>query len=472
MKYTYLFMLCVCAFPLFAQTVTISEPITFRRDDQYELVGKMAGHVLVMRHRPNSTKVTAFNDQLKIHWEKELELFGQKPQLVALASDDEKFQLFYLCKEKGHNLLRANYYDAGAVLKDSIVVYDFGKKYFSPAIDLYFSEDENVLSAQYFERGKGLDVMVFDIENKEEKWNRFIPFEESASFDGFLQAVPENDGHVNLVFSKENRRVKKEEHHFDILRIGGEEALIERCTILMPEVLTYDVSFTYDEINKKIIGGGLFSNRNRGKASGYYYLSLNIKNPEGVVFQMHEFSEELAQKLLSDASVKKNEISNIDVREIVLRKDGGIILIAEISRRFERYIAGASRQYNQNGNRSTDYYFEDVLVVSLHPNGDMHWENILYKKQFSQDDNGVFSSFFLAKTPSSLRFLYNDAIKSSNTVSEYILDGAGNLDRNSVLSTRNQKIHLRFPDALQVNAREIIVPSERQSKLKMVRIRY
>ena len=47
------------------------------------------------------------------------------------------------------------------------------------------------------------------------------------------------------------------------------------------------------------------------------------------------------------------------------------------------------------------------------------------KKQYSQDDNAIFSSFFLFQNPRELRFLFNDDIKTENTVSEYIITGSG-----------------------------------------------
>ena len=75
-------------------------------------------------------------------------------------------------------------------------------------------------------------------------------------------------------------------------------------------------------------------------------------------------------------------------------------------------------------------------------------------------------------TPSRLRMLYNDEIKSSSTVSEYIIDPVGNIARNSLLSTDDQNVKLRFRDAVQLGNNELLVPSESNFNLSLVKITY
>ena len=86
--------------------------------------------------------------------------------------------------------------------------------------------------------------------------------------------------------------------------------------------------------------------------------------------------------------------------------------------------------------------------------------------------NEFSTQLFLIKTPSALRFLYNDEIKYENTVSEYVLKGTGEYDRNSVMNTEDQKLKLRFRHAVQIASNSIVVPSERRNKLQLVKVLY
>ena len=117
-----------------------------------------------------------------------------------------------------------------------------------------------------------------------------------------------------------------------------------------------------------------------------------------------------------------------------------------------------------------DYYHEDLILFATYADGKEHWKKILFKKQFSQDDDGIYSSYFLFKTPSRLRLIYNDEIKNANTVSEYVLDPTGDAERKSVLSTEYQNLKLRFRDAIQTGPQSIIVPSEKSWKINLVKI--
>ena len=84
-------------------------------------------------------------------------------------------------------------------------------------------------------------------------------------------------------------------------------------------------------------------------------------------------------------------------------------MIAERNRLLERAMTAASRSsYVGDDGRGyiVDYHYEDIVVISIHPDGQTHWKTILPKRQYSQDDNAIYSSFFLLKTPKSLRLLF------------------------------------------------------------------
>ena len=78
----------------------------------------------------------------------------------------------------------------------------------------------------------------------------------------------------------------------------------------------------------------------------------------------------------------------------------------------------------------------------------------------------------MAKTPTALRVIFNDEIKQENTVSEYIVAGDGHYEHSTVMNTERKELSIRFRDAVQVAAGEIIVPSERRNRLKLVKIVY
>ena len=74
------------------------------------------------------------------------------------------------------------------------------------------------------------------------------------------------------------------------------------------------------------------------------------------------------------------------------------------------------------------------------------------------------------KTPSQLRFLFNDEIVQNTTVSTYNVQPDGEYDRKAILNANFQNIKLRFVNSKQVSAREVVVPSEFRSDLRLLKI--
>ncbi|MBT8230858.1 MAG: hypothetical protein KJO50_11405, partial [Bacteroidia bacterium] len=190
-----------------------------------------------------------------------------------------------------------------------------------------------------------------------------------------------------------------------------------------------------------------------------------------------DFDLELQNEIMHGKKKKSRIFDDLEIKDIINRNDGGFLIVSEIAREFSR-----RNPYNNSYSRSTyngysrrgwiDYYNDDILISNINSENVLEWTEVLYKKQFSQDDEAVFSSFYLMKTPSRMRFIYNDEIKSSNTVSEYIMDPIGNIARNSLLTTEYQNMKLRFQDAVQLSSNSILVPSEKNYNLNLVRITY
>lgn len=77
---------------------------------------------------------------------------------------------------------------------------------------------------------------------------------------------------------------------------------------------------------------------------------------------------------------------------------------------------------------------------------------------------------FIFHTNSVLRIIFNDAISSEGTVSEYILKPGGEFIRKSILNTSYKNLNLRFKDAMEIDAQSVLVPSENNGKLNLVKI--
>ncbi len=253
---------------------------------------------------------------------------------------------------------------------------------------------------------------------------------------------------------------------------GAEDSQVKRYTVNMQNHLTYDVKFTFDNLNQSLVAGGLYGNENTATTNGLFYLNISYSNPSNHVLVFHPFETDFVNVLLEKDRSKNKGLTEAEVQEVVLRRDGGILLIGELAKEFIRG-GSSSAYYARTGTRPiVDYYYDDLFVFSFHPDGTLHWKDILHKKQYSQDDDAVYSSYFLAKTPSALRLVFNDEVKTANTVSEYVVRGNGEYDRNAVMNTDRKDLSIRFRDGIQIAANAFVAPSERRHKVKLVKVAY
>jgi hypothetical protein len=372
-----------------------------------------------------------------------------------------------------HLILKAHRYSAAANLADSITIKDFGTRLSSPNFQVAISEDKKVVLLWFVEQQNEITALSFHMGSMKLLWEKTFMPENLEFYRDFSQMIVDNNGNMHFILEKDNQKSKQKDHYLEVFQYGdatGEE--LRRYVINMQGRLTYDANFAFDHLNKRLIAGGLYSENSLSRADGFFYLNVLPYSGENAVLKFHPFEDDFVAVLLEKDKNKNKGVPEVSIQEIVLRRDGGIILIGELNKLYQRGV-GTAGMYSRTGFRSIiDYYYDDIFLISLHPDGVVHWKNILHKKQYSQDDNAAYSSYFLMKTATALRLIFNDEIKVENLVSEYVIKGDGELDRNAVMNTERKDLQLRFRDAVQISANELIVPSERRSKLKLVKVAF
>lgn len=456
-----------------AQVVSFTEEIQLRTEAGYDIIGELQGNTLLFKDRTNEFEVQAFNERMKEVWTKKIKLDKRNQRVLGIVSDNNQFTVVYRFRNKGETIIKAHRYDPGANLIDSTVVKNFGRLFFTPDFEFTLSEDESKLLIYYIDKQTLLKVISFDLTSMKLLWERNIELEQYNSIRDYVYFLTNNQGDLIYVIERDNTLSRREDHHFTAYYFRGTTGVVNRYQIPMAQKLTYDVIFKFDNINRKIVALGLFSEKNMTRALGYFSLFIPENPSLQYKLSFQNFEDEFVSNLLGKDVQENRGLQECSIQDIVLRQDGGVLLIGEMNRQFERRLASSGRVVMDSYSRFIiDYYYDDIFIYSIHPDGRDHWNEILYKKQYSQDDNAVFSSYFLFKNPTEIRFLFNDEIRPENTVSEYILNGNGTLDRRSVLNTQNLKLRLRFRDAVQVDFNEVVIPSERRNRLRLVKIEY
>jgi hypothetical protein len=456
----------LASLPLRGQEITISEELPMRSEYAYSLLGWVNGDLLLFRDKGHEYYIQAFDEELHVKWERELDLGDHRTDIIGLIGEKDQFHLIYGVHIKGDYYLYDRSYAHDVSLIDSMQIGKLESVYLTPTFQMKESEDESKIVLSYEESGT-LQIIGYDLINRKVTMTHAIKFAGSNLTRDYSDLLVSNAGDFYLTLKTEKSTQKKETLEIFCSVQGSEEVTHE--IIPMGEATIYDFYPVYDNIHQHVVLTGLYSDKNISRALGFYFIS----------YQADHFTVNLLpfdESLLADVNGKEvspsKGLSDFNVQKVALQQDGGAVIIAELNREFSRRsslpMQGNTGSYAHGG--WVDYYYEDLILFAVHPDGTEHWKEVLRKRQYSQDDDAIYSSFFLFKTPSRLRFLFNDEIKQENTVGGYEVTGTGHVERKTVFNTDYQRLKLRFKDGIQIAYNECIVPSERNGKLSLVRI--
>jgi hypothetical protein len=451
-----------------AQTLRLSDYIEVGRDLDYRLVGYYQDTLLLFRRNRSKHYLQAFDSTLQSTWKRELKLEDAYATPLLFVAHKAHISLVYYYFAKGQTWVRVARFQPDATLVMDSVLARFQNRFTLKPDQILVSEDKQRL-AVYMPTFEGhLELALADLETGQRRWQKYLRLGQDAHYRDLQDLCINNAGELFLFFDKNTSRRRKNEHyllvyHFDTL---GDYRSTEWP---LPQQQFQRLAWTYDELNQQLIAAGLYSEYGNNQAAGVFYLR---RSKTDSILHFSPFSESLMRNLTGHNKRKKIEgISNFEVRHIILRRDGGLILLTEQQVKHEYPISGAFNPSIAEVNSfQSDYLYENVLVTSLHPNGQVHWQEVLFKNQSSENDQGRFSSFFLFKTAGHLRLLYNDEIRFDANAYEYNIHALGEVQRNNLQILQNQGQLPEWRKAIQVAGRTLFCTAERGNKMRIFRL--
>lgn len=196
------------------------------------------------------------------------------------------------------------------------------------------------------------------------------------------------------------------------------------------KVVDYEVSlkgkFIKDlnfEVNDdgNIICSGFYSENGGSGIKGAFFVSIDGTTRKIKKESYKEFDEKFITQGWSDKAVnkaKKKEVKkkkaiemyNYDLRDFIVREDGGVVLLAE-----QYYMYVTSHTSTVNGRTTTTYtyhyVYNDIIVINISPEGDIEWTTKIDKHQHSTNDYGRLSSFALQVKGDMMYLVYNERAK-------------------------------------------------------------
>jgi hypothetical protein len=163
---------------------------------------------------------------------------------------------------------------------------------------------------------------------------------------------------------------------------------------------------------------GLYGDAERGNSGikGIFYFRLDFDKKEIIDEGFEKFSKDFITQDWSEREIERAnrreangksapQLFNFDIRETITLEDGSIIGMLE--QYYVRQVT--SNDYRSNMTSSTFYYYyNDLIVYKIQPNGTFEWVKNIPKSQVSVNDYGYYSSVARFATDDKLVIFFND----------------------------------------------------------------
>ncbi|WP_157976895.1 hypothetical protein [Taibaiella helva] len=221
--------------------------------------------------------------------------------------------------------------------------------------------------------------------------------------------------------------------------------------------------------------GAFFSGKKSGNMDGIVYGMYEMSKDTFSIFKKIPFDDQLRNA--TDDRNKKKAFNDFVVRDLVVKNDGGFILVGEnyyVTTRTSVYGPGYGYySWYNNGyptSSTREYHYGDIMVLDYDANGERKWHNFIRKEQYSQEDDGMFSSYAMLNSGASLVFLYNDFSSNKSSLSLAALDLSGTLQMKKMNPGRSAGADWLPRSGKQTDIRELMIPVLRRNSIGFARV--
>jgi len=388
-----------------------------------------------------------------------------------------------------------------------IAEYQFDKRNKIGGYAIQTSDDSTKILIHRYKRQKKntREELMFLVlnENANVLWSKDITLPYDAELFTTLRYRVGNDGNVyllNKVWKDKNERSKKSEtpnYKLEMLKFHNKGEEMENFEISIGKKLITDINYKITA-NNDLVCAGFYAVKGSLGIKGSCFFTISGEDGQISKLKTNEFplefiTQEMTEKeerrhKKKEKKGKSREMLYYDLDRMILRDDGGALLIAE---QFRFWIT-TMRSTDNNGNTTTSYtyhyYYRDIIVININPDGSVAWQTKIPKEQYTRDDGGYASSYqFALINNNKLYFIFNDkpatAYKAArkkgkntkreyNKVVMYEVDENGTVKNETLFNTKDYGMLTMPKNSKQMDSKNVVLYNEYGKQQQFIRISF
>ncbi len=485
--------LFLAALSVSAQQITYSEP---DRDDaralSFEILGKMNGRLLVYKTYRDLHFVSVFDNDMKMTDKQRLDFLPDKVLGTEfLAYPDFVYMIYQYQRRNVFYCMAVKIGPDGKKMGDPIQL--------DTTAGMNFSANTKVYS--FINSDDKQKLMIFKINSRNDKMHVLttLLFDKSLNLikksrlgvempqrnDFLAEFSLDNEGDMACIRASGTSQNDNINRISLIIKKAEDDRLSSISDIPIKGLYLDDIRIKVDNLNKHYVITSYYSKQRRGNIDGIYYFLWDKTSGKELVTSATQFSDEFRADARGEGNVK-TAFNDFFLKNIILRKDGGFIVISESAYTSTRgntlnrwdYLYGSpywssmdyyywnspmgyypwwrSRSFT---NSMTRYFADNVTVISFSPEGKMEWSNVVRKSQYD-DETDNFIGYGIYNSGDKLNFLFNVQEKRDNILTDQSIAPNGQINRNPTFKNLDRGYNFMPRHAKQVGARQMIIPCQ------------
>lgn len=407
------------------------ERFNFQNGD-YSVVGKTGDYIYTYSASNKGYFLNAYNDSMALKAKIALDFFPAQIAGAQFINYNNQIIVLFQAEMRNYIVQYAALLNDRALLTGKPIALDsvksswFGgsQKYFSDAV----SADKSKIMI-YALGKKGLSTILID--NQLNVLHRERHNISSLGNDNIHQALLDNDGKFYFSIAAESGN-KDYAADFHLYQLSADGRNVNHKKLPSNQQFYSGLFSKINRANGQVYSAGFYSGHKNGNLEGVIYFTYDPELQSFANIKKIPFSQQVLNGV--DARNKKKAFNDEQVRDLIVKNDGGFLLVSE-----DAYVRSRTEMTPGWGYYSWyyapvypdrtiyEYHYGDILVMDFDGAGSIQWHQFIRKDQYSQDDNGIFSSYAFLNSGSSLVFLYNDFNNRSSSIKVAALDAEGQL---------------------------------------------
>lgn len=498
-----------CIFFLFAFTSVTAQKVLYSEPDKdevkntdFEIIGKVAGNILVYKNYRESHFISVYNNQMKLVEKTELGFLPDRIINAEFLAYPNFSYMFY------------QYQKRSIVYSMAVKLDGKGQKVGEPkeldTTDVNFMANNKLYSITNSENKQM--IVSYKVNNKSDKTHIVT----TVLYDKDLNLIKKSTLHVPMPDRNDFLNNFSVDNDGDIvfLRAAGtnQNDNINKLAmyfkskdadnfifneIRVGNIYLDDVSIKIDNFNKKYLVSSFFSKQRRGNIDGLFCHIWDKKLSKETLTSASIFNDEFRNDAKGENSLK-GAFNDYYIKNIISKQDGGFIVLAEAVYTSNRGGVNNSRwDYwgapNWGGagfgsgfytygntwgnpwnrwnsfNNVTRYYADNIALISYDSTAKIEWTNTIAKSQYD-DNSDALLGYAMANTGENIHFMFNVQEKRNLILSDQFISAEGQVTRNPTLKNLDRGYDFMPKYAKQVGAKQLIIPCQYRNYICFAKI--